>query len=111
MSVETELASLKATLEERTTAIQNEITSINKNISNINNRLNSLACSEHKVRIDVLEQKLKNSINTIQDENEIKYIAKKDIDPNFVTKSIKFIWGVILLLWGAIITLFTLNKH
>jgi len=110
MSVETELASLKATLEERTTAIQNEIMSINKNISNINNRLNSLACSEHKVKIDVLEQKLNNSINTIQDENEIKYIAKQDIDPNFVTKSIKFIWAVIVLLWGAIITLFTMKR-
>jgi len=110
MSVETELASLKATLEERTTAIQNEIASINKNISNINNRLNSLACSEHKIRIDVLEQKLKNSINTIQDENEIKYVNKQEINPNFITKSIKFIWGVILLLWGAIITLFTMKE-
>jgi len=117
MSVETELASLKAAFEERTIAIQGDINQIKGHLENINNRLNELPCKEHATHTKFLE----NKINEIS-KDKMKYNGQviklnEDIknirDDKFVVRSVKFLWGVVVLLWSAVVSLFLLlvKKH
>ena len=86
MNIEVELAKLKATFEERTERILGILEEAKEERQKMFQWLENLPCQEHKVRIETLEKRKNN---------------------NFFINSMRFFWGVIVLLWGAIVWLFT----